>query len=212
MPHAHLSVHPRVLTFAARLTPEVTQLLEQLDRMGVKQTIITGRTLGSAHGASIGERGTIRRIGLPLRERVALLNLAAAGRLPTLARTADLMHIYAEDDAGLALATAAAGVWGIPVVVSAVPRENGAESRRRLPQTVRQTMRRSALARADAVLVGTREEAEWAAEAGAAPQRLHVLPPTLEQDQRASAVLEIYRSVWARYLAQQVAIWHPTPG
>ncbi len=212
MPNAHLSVHPRVLTFAARLTPDIGLLVDQLDRLGVRQTVVTGRTLGAYARAAVGAHGTVRRIGVPLRERTGLLHVAAAARLPLLGRRADVIHVHAEEEVDLALALATAGMWAIPVVVSAVPRPDPVSPGRPFMDGLRRALRSTALRHAGAVLVANREEAEWATTAGAPPQRLHVLGTALEPEQRASAILESYRAVWARHLARQVAVWHPTPG
>jgi len=211
MPTGHSSVFPRVLTVASTISPRLLQQLQYLDHLGLRQTIVTQRVRGLAGRRRLGERSLVRPVGLPLGRRFAFPSLSAAAHLPGLGRTADLVHVHDGDAVTLGLAVVTAVIWDIPVIVSI---RDGSEAATPWPGSIHpalQTAFRTALRRADAVIAYSMEQAECVVAAGALAGRVRLLTPA-EPEQRATVILDLYRSVWARHLARQVAVWHPTTG
>lgn len=211
MPNDPSSYFPRVLTVASTLSPRLLRLLQQLDHLGLRQTIVTERVRGSAARRRLGERSLLRPVGLPLSRRFALQSLSAAAHLPALGRRADLVHVHDGDAVTLGLAVATAVIWDIPLIVSA---RDGSEAATPWPDPIRPALQpvfRAALGRSDLVLAFSKEQAECMVAAGAQAARLRLVAQA-EDEPRAAAILGLYRSVWLRHLARQVAIWHPTTG
>jgi hypothetical protein len=144
--------------------------------------------------------------------------VTAAAVLPVMARTADILHLYHRAGiATLPLALAAARAWDIPLVVTLEhshlePREGPSGGEARLRASLGRPLERATLRRAAAVIVPERAAAEFLAAQGLSARRLHVIAPATSGEDAARQLLEIYRAVWARHLAQRVAIWHPTTG
>ena len=95
------------------------QLTRALDRLGLRQTVVTTRPPGAPARQDLGERATVRRFGVPVpvgRQLYSVPALAAARRL---AADADLVHAHlGEDLAVLPIAFAAARSRGLPVVIT----------------------------------------------------------------------------------------------
>ena len=94
-------------------------LTRELQRRGVEQVVLTTRPPSAPWIERMGPRAIVVRVGLPVRRPRQLYALPAAVAAPVLARRADLVHAHlGEDLAVLPLAAFAAGVHGLPLVVT----------------------------------------------------------------------------------------------
>ncbi len=210
MPNGHSSVLPRTLTLAADVSPALLDLLQHLDHLGLRQTVLTGRRPGTAAREKLGQRSMVRRVGSVIGGMVAFPRLAVASSLPGLGRTADLVYVHGDDAVHVGLGLATAALWDIPAVI-AVRDEGDAQARAGRNAVVPQLVHRAALRRADVLLASSPRQAERLVAAGAAPGRVRVVSAT-DAEQHALALLDIYAAVWASHVARQVAVWHPTTG
>ncbi len=209
MPNGHSSVLPRTLTLAADVSPALLDLLQHLDHLGLRQTLLTPRRAGTAAREKLGQRSMVRRVGSVIGGMVAFPRLAVASNLPGLGRTADLVYVHGDDAVHVGLGLATAALWDIPVVIAL--RDEGPPARAERTSLVAQLVHRAALRGADVLLTSSPRQAERLVAAGAAPGRVRVLSAT-DAEQHALALLDIYAAVWARHMARQVAVWHPTTG
>jgi 2-deoxystreptamine N-acetyl-D-glucosaminyltransferase/2-deoxystreptamine glucosyltransferase len=151
-----------------------------LDRLGVRQTVITSR-LAAPRGTTSSGGTRVLRTGLPVRR---LRQLWALDALPSVLRRGagvDLVHAHqGEDVAVLPLAELVARRAGVPLLVTlhcSVRRTLDRSAVRPRPLTVLGPLvERRAIRRADAVLVLTEPAAEAAVEDGVPPDRVHVVP------------------------------------
>ncbi len=156
------------------------ELTRGLDRLGVRQQVLTSR-LGAARSQTrLGHAATVVRTGAPLRLVRQLWAVDAARRL---VRTpvADLGLVHAhqgEDLAVLPLAELVARRAGVPLVVTLhCSLSRTVELARSRPLgLLGPSVERSVVRRADAVLVLTEPAAEAAVEDGVDPTRVHVVP------------------------------------
>ncbi len=154
------------------------ELTRGLDRLGVRQHVLTSR-LGAARSRTrLGRAATVVRTGAPLRAARQLWAADAARELAGV-RGLGLVHAHqGEDLAVLPLAELVARRAGVPLVVTLhCSLSRTVESRRRRPLTVLgPAVERSVVRRADAVLVLTEPAARAAVEDGVHPDRVHVVP------------------------------------
>ena len=154
------------------------ELTRGLDRLGVRQHVLTSRLGALRSRTALGAAATVVRTGVPLRAARQLWAADAARGLVRL-RGLGLVHAHqGEDLAVLPLAELVARRAGVPLVVTLhCSLSRTVESRRRRPLTVLgPPVERSVVRRADAVLVLTEPAAEAAVEDGADPARVHVVP------------------------------------
>lgn len=74
------------------------QLSRALDRLGVRQTIVTTRPPGAPDREAFGERGRLIRLGLPIPVARQMYAVQAWPLLAPLARRADLLHAHLGED------------------------------------------------------------------------------------------------------------------
>ena len=154
------------------------ELTRGLDRLGVRQQVLTSRLGGARSCTRMGRSAVVARTGLPVR---GLRQLWAAAAVPQLARLSGLGLVHAhqgEDVAVLPLAAAVARRADVPLVVTVHCSVTRTLDRgRRRPLTVLgPPVERAVLRRADAVLVLTELAAQAAVDDGLDPDRVHVVP------------------------------------
>jgi glycosyltransferase involved in cell wall biosynthesis len=166
------------------------ELTRCLDRMGVRQLVITSRLDGPASRVAFGQRGRVVRTGL--HTRLARQFWAPSAAWYALGARVDLVHAHCgEDIAVLPLARVAAWRHGCPLVVTV---------HTSIRHTLRVTSARTALVRlagglaegrvlagADAVIVLTRSAADRMLRDGVPENRLRVIPPGHDPDLFAAA-------------------------
>jgi glycogen synthase len=156
-----------------------------LDRLGVRQTVVTSR-LAAPRGTSSLGGATVHRTGLPVRR---LRQLWALGAVPVVLRRGsrgdgsrvDLVHAHqGEDLAVLPLARLAARRHGCPLVVtvhcSVAHTLSGGSLRTRLLRRIGGLVERATLRRADAVVVLTERTAAALRADGVPGERVVVNP------------------------------------
>ena len=154
------------------------ELTRGLDRLGVRQHVLTSRLGGARSRTQLGRSATVVRTGLPVR---ALRQLWAADATRHLAGMSGLGLVHAhqgEDVAVLPLAAEVARRADVPLVVTvhcSVTRTLD-RSRRRPLTVLGPRIERQVLRRADAVLVLTETAAHAAVEDGVDPAAVHVVP------------------------------------
>jgi glycogen(starch) synthase len=95
------------------------QLSRGLDRLGVRQTVVTTRPPTAPAEASLGQHGRVLRLGLPLPVCRQFYGPSAWRLLPHLTHDADLVHAHlGEDIAIVPLALRAAAYASAPLVVT----------------------------------------------------------------------------------------------
>jgi glycosyltransferase involved in cell wall biosynthesis len=95
------------------------QLSRALDRLGIRQTVVTTRPPTAPATSPLGRHGQVIRLGLPIPACRQFYGLSAWGRLPRLADDADLVHAHlGEDLAIMPLALRAAARAAAPLVVT----------------------------------------------------------------------------------------------
>jgi 2-deoxystreptamine N-acetyl-D-glucosaminyltransferase/2-deoxystreptamine glucosyltransferase len=147
----------------------------------VRQTVVTSRLAAPRGTSSVGSSAQVHRTGLPFRRLRQLWALAA---LPIVLRRrprVDVVHAHqGEDLATLALARLAARRHRCPLVVtvhtSVAHTVRGRSPRARLLRGLGGHLERSALRRADAVLVLTGRTAAALRADGVTPERVVVNP------------------------------------
>jgi glycogen(starch) synthase len=153
-----------------------------LDAQGHAQTVVTSRLAGRRGATRLGRSAVVHRTGLPLprlRQLWALDALRVVLRRP--ARPVDVVHAHqGEDLATLPLARLAARRHRCPLVVtvhcSVGHTLTGRGPRTRLLRALGGWVERSALARADAVVVLTDRTAAALAADGVPAARVHTIP------------------------------------
>jgi len=154
------------------------ELTRGLDRLGVRQHVLTSR-LGAARSRTrLGRAATVVRAGAPVRAARQLWAADAARELVRL-RGLGLVHAHqGEDLAVLPLAELVARRARVPLVVTLhCSLSRTVDAGRRRPVTVLgPSVERSVVRRADAVLVLTERAADAAVEDGVDPARVHVVP------------------------------------
>lgn len=94
-------------------------LTRALDRLGVRQTVLTTRPPGAAAYQRIGSGGEVLRVGLPVPVCRQLYAPAAARELTRLDGTFDIVHAHQGEDIGvLQLARIAADRLRVPLVIT----------------------------------------------------------------------------------------------
>jgi glycosyltransferase involved in cell wall biosynthesis len=159
------------------------ELTRGLDRLGVRQHVLTSRLGASRSRAPLGRTAVVVRTGAPLRAARQLWAADAARQLLTrrgpLPPDLGLVHAHqGEDLAVLPLAELVARRAGVPLVVTLhCSLSRTVEAGRWRPISVLgPSLERSVVRRADAVLVLTQPAAEAAVEDGVDPARVHVVP------------------------------------
>ena len=154
------------------------ELTRGLDRLGVRQHVLTSRLGGARSRTALGAASTVVRTGVPVRGARQLWAVDAARSLPPLDGLG-LVHAHqGEDVAVLPLAAAVARRADVPLVVTVhCSTARTVDRSRRRPVTVLGPLvERQVLRRADAVLVLTEPAAQAAVEDGVDPDRVHVVP------------------------------------
>ena len=154
------------------------ELTRGLDRLGVRQHVLTSRLGAGRSRTRLGRAATVVRTGVPLRAARQLWAVDAARELLRLQGLA-LVHAHqGEDLAVLPLAELVARRAGVPLVVTLhCSLSRTVEARRGRPLSVLgPSVERAVVRRADAVLVLTSTAAQAAVEDGADPARVHVVP------------------------------------
>ena len=154
------------------------ELTRGLDRLGVRQHVVTSRLGARRSRTRLGQGATVVRTGAATR---AARQLWAVGAARELARLSGLGVVHAhqgEDLAVLPLAELVARRAGVPLVVTLHCSLRRTLDRDRVrPLTVLgPAVERRLLRRADAVLVLTAAAAEAAVEDGVDASRVHVVP------------------------------------
>lgn len=193
------------------------ELTRELDRRGVRQTVITARRAGAPTRETLGWRATVLRLGLPVSRLRQLYAVPAVGVIPARARGIDVVHAHlGEDLAVLPLALLASRVARAPLVITVhcSPR-----------YTLRRVDLRSAVlkmlggwiegraeAHAAAVIAITPRLADRLREGGVRPERIHVIPPGVNQSlfegpfSRPLPAMEGRRVVYAGRLHRSKAV------
>ncbi|MBA2463747.1 MAG: glycosyltransferase [Nocardioidaceae bacterium] len=156
-----------------------------LDRLAIRQTVITARLSGRRGTTRLGRLGSVRRVGVPI---IRLRQLWALSAVPHVLRTqhpVDLVHVHqGEDVATLLLGLLATAVHRCPLVVtmhcSVRHTVTGTSARTWLLRVVGGTVERLALGRAAAVVVLVPRTARLLCQDGIAQERVHVLPSGFE--------------------------------
>ena len=151
-----------------------------LDQHGIRQTVVTSR-LAAPRGSRLLGTATVHRTGVPLRRFRQLWALTALPVVLGAARDVDLVHAHqGEDLAALPLARLAARRHGCPLVVtvhtSVGHTLRGRSLRARLLRRLGGLVERSALRRADAVVVLTERTAAALRADGVPADRVLVNP------------------------------------
>ena len=156
------------------------ELTRGLDRLGVRQHVVTSRLGGARSRLRSGRATTVVRTGAPTR---AARQLWAADAVRELVGLSGLGLVHAhqgEDVAVLPLAEAVARRAGVPLVVTvhcSVGRTLDRTGARLRPLALLGPLvERRVLRRADAVLVLTEPAAEAAVDDGVPADRVHVVP------------------------------------
>ncbi|MEN3541011.1 glycosyltransferase family 4 protein [Microbispora sp. ZYX-F-249] len=157
------------------------RLSEALDRLGVRQTIVTTRPPTAPRTEDFGRHGRVLRLGLPIAAGRQMYAAAAWPLLPRLAEGADLVHAHlGEDLAVVPLALRAAGHARVPFVltVHCSPGHTllGRTPRALLLRHLGGALERRGTARADAVIVLTPRMRDVLAGGGVPQGRVHVIP------------------------------------
>ncbi|GGO00977.1 glycosyl transferase [Microbispora rosea subsp. aerata] len=157
------------------------RLSEALDRLGVRQTIVTTRPPTAPRTEDFGRHGRVVRLGLPVTTGRQLYAATAWPLLPRLAEGADLVHAHlGEDLAVVPLALRAAGHAGVPFVLtihcSPGHTVHGRTPRALLLRRLGGALERRGAARADAVIALTPRMRDILTGGGVPAGRVHVIP------------------------------------
>jgi glycogen synthase len=158
------------------------QLTRALDRLGLRQTVVTTRPPGAPRRQDLSRRAAIHRHGLPVPFARQLYSVPALPAARRLAGQADVVHAHlGEDLAILPIAFAAARTRGLPVVVTVHSSflhtftADGAKSR--ALQVLGGRIERRGYRGADRVIALTPRLARLIGDAGLIERdRLHVIP------------------------------------
>jgi glycogen(starch) synthase len=168
------------------------QLSAALDDLGVAQIVLTAWRPGAARRTPLGRHGEVLRLGIPLRRLRQLYGIAAAPRLPALARNRDVVHVHlGEDLAALPLGLAAARLAGAPLVLtvhcSLRHTLAGRGARTAVLRTVGAAQEGVVARRASRVLALTAGTAAALARDGVQAERLAVIPSGVDLRRFADA-------------------------
>jgi glycogen(starch) synthase len=95
------------------------QLTRQLDRLGLVQTVLTSRLVGTAGAARGGRHVVVHRLGVRTRWLRQLWAVGALRRIMRYPTPVDIVHVHqGEDIAALAVGLLAARRFGCPLVVT----------------------------------------------------------------------------------------------
>lgn len=162
------------------------ELTRELDRRGIVQTIVTARRPGAPWRETRDGATTVYRLGLPVSRFRQLYALPAALLIPGQARGTHIVHAHlGEDLAVLPLAMMAARIAGAPLVITihCSPRFTLArvDLRSALLKSLGGWIEQLAEAAAAAVIAVTPRLAGRLKEAGVLPERVHLIPPGVNQ-------------------------------
>ncbi|WP_218671717.1 glycosyltransferase family 4 protein [Microbispora sp. GKU 823] len=157
------------------------RLSEALDRLGVRQTIVTTRPPTAPRTEDFGRHGLLVRLGLPIPAGRQMYAVAAWPLLSRLAEGADLVHAHlGEDLAVVPLALRAAGHARVPFVLtvhcSPGHTVSGRTPRALVLRHLGGALERRGTARADAVIVLTSRMRDVLVGGGVPAGRVHVIP------------------------------------
>jgi glycogen synthase len=155
-------------------------LTRALDRLGVRQVVLTHRPPGAPRSERLGDHADVRRFGLPMHWMRQLYSGPAAVAALRLARTTDVVHAHVgEDLAVLPIARTAARRASVPLVVtvhcSLRHTFRGTGLRASLLRVAGGALEVAAYRRADAVIALTPRLAALVADL-VPRDRLHVIP------------------------------------
>ena len=155
-----------------------------LDRLGLRQTVVTSRLAATTGRRPLGDHGAVHRVGVRT-TRLRQLWAAAALLRVLRVRGVDVVHAHqGEDIAVLLLGLLAAAVHRCPLVVtvhcSVSHTLTGPGWRARLVRRLGGTVERRVLRRAAAVLVLVPRTAELVVADGVPAGRVYVLPSGFE--------------------------------
>jgi len=158
-----------------------------LDALGVQQTVLTARLAASRGVSPLGERGTVRRVGVRSSRLRQLWGVCALRRVLAPPRPVELVHAHqGEDVATLLLGLLASVVHRCPLVVtlhcSVRHTVVGRSPRSWLLRLVGGAVERAALRRADAVVALVPRTADLLRLDGVPNDRVHVLPSGFDPD------------------------------
>ncbi|MBA2273499.1 MAG: glycosyltransferase family 4 protein, partial [Actinobacteria bacterium] len=150
------------------------------------QTVITARRTGAPRRETLGREATIFRLGLPVNHLRQLYAVPAAFLTPAHSRVIDVVHAHlGEDLAVLPLAMLAARIGRAPLVITVhcSPRYTLArvDLRSAVLRSLGGWIEGRAEPRAAAVITITPRLAERLRGGGVDPERIHVIPPGVNQ-------------------------------
>ncbi|MDQ3766428.1 MAG: glycosyltransferase family 4 protein [Actinomycetota bacterium] len=162
------------------------ELTRELDRRGVLQTVITARRAEAPKRETLGRWATVLRLGLPVSRLRQLYAVRAAFLIRASAREIDVVHAHlGEDLAVLPLAMLAARIGHAPLVITVhcSPRYTLArvDLRSAVLKSLGGWIEGRAEASAAAVIAITPRLAERLRGGGVAPERIHLIPPGVNQ-------------------------------
>lgn len=180
----HIALHGRAAQFdpIGGMQNHCAQLTRALDRLGVRQTVITTRPPDAPRVDRLGRHTEIRRHGLPIPHLRQLYAVCGGPDLLRAARGADLVHVHqGEDLAAIPLGMAVARAWGIPLVITVHCSlrhtfVTGGDLRSALLARAGSAVELAGTRAARAVIALTPRLAGLLAEEGVDPGRLHVIP------------------------------------
>jgi glycogen synthase len=157
------------------------ELSRGLARKGIRQTIVTTRPPGAPRYQRLAPKAEVIRLGWNFRHMRQLYSLHAVSLLPSLARTADVVHVHlGEDLAVLPLAMHAAAKRTAPLVMtvhcSLRHTLKVGDIRTALLKTVGGFFERRASTTSSAVIAITRRMATKLVDDGIDPKSIYVIP------------------------------------
>jgi glycogen(starch) synthase len=163
----------------------VFELTGALDRLGVRQTVITTRPPGASRAERVGESARVLRLGFRFPHFRQLYSLPASLAAPAVAATADVVHVHSGRDLAAApLGFAAAAAFGLPVVLTIHSSFAHTLSRARggIGSLIAagRAIETAATRRADAVVAITPALARHLTRTGVDASRIHVAPPAVD--------------------------------
>jgi glycogen synthase len=163
----------------------VFELTRALDRLGVRQSVITTRPPGSPRVERVGESARVLRLGFGFPHFRQLYSLPASLAAPAHAASADVVHVHTGRDLAAApIGFAAAAAFGLPVVLTIHSSFTHTLSRTAQGTSAMigagRLIETAAARRAHAVVAITPALARHLAGAGIDPSRIHVAPPAVD--------------------------------
>ncbi|MDP8957763.1 MAG: glycosyltransferase family 4 protein [Actinomycetota bacterium] len=162
------------------------KLTRALDRLGVRQKVVTSHLPGAPAREQLGDHTEILRLGWPIQGLRQLYSLPAALHLLRVGGSADLVHVHlGEDLAVVPLGLMAASIHHLPMVLtihcSLGHTFRGRGLRAFALRTLGARLERLGTRRASAVIVLTKR-LERALERLVDPVRLHVIPSGVDRE------------------------------